>query len=66
MWQYFILAIGLVLTLEGIMPFLIPQKYRRLMFQMSQQPTKYLRWFGFCSMMVGLVIILLMKQFYGM
>ena len=53
------LAIGfaLMLILEGIIPFLYPQRWRNLVQQLSQINDRALRLIGFVSMMLGVVLL---------
>lgn len=49
-----LIAIGLVLILEGLMPFLLPRVWRQTMQQMVAQNDKTIRIVGFISMLMGL------------
>lgn len=49
-----LMAIGLVFVLEGLLPFLAPHFWRKMMQQMVLQHDKTLRVFGLISMLVGL------------
>lgn len=57
MAQLFFKALGLVFVLEGIMPFLGPRLWRRIMQQMMIQNDKSLRMFGLVSMLIGLSVV---------
>lgn len=57
MWEDLFVAIALVLVLEGMMPFLSPQKWRYYIQQVAQQPDKHLRIMGFVSMVVGAILL---------
>lgn len=57
MLQFFMMAVGLVFVIEGLLPFLIPQWWRRLMAQMVIQNDKTLRIFGLISMLIGLGLL---------
>jgi uncharacterized protein len=50
-------AFALYLVLEGIMPFLNPSAWQRLMAKLSQYETKQLRWGGLISMVAGLALL---------
>ncbi len=50
-------AFALYLVLEGVMPFLNPSAWRRLMAKLAQYETKQLRWGGLISMMAGLALL---------
>ena len=54
-------ALGLVLILEGLLPFLVPDKIKKMWQEMAQFPSNGLRWVGFGSMIVGLLILLSTK-----
>lgn len=56
MWQIIIDAIALMMVLEGLLPFLNPHKYRRLLVTILQQPEHKLRRFGLALMISGVVI----------
>ncbi len=57
MWDSIILALALVLVIEGILPFLSPKRWRDAMSQAVQLPDKVLRGFGLVSMMAGVIIL---------
>lgn len=57
MWTDLLTAIGLLLVLEGIMPFLNPSRVRRLMAEISRLEERILRFGGLASMLVGLVVL---------
>ena len=56
-----LVAISLMLILEGIMPFLYPQRWRRLVEQLAQISDANMRWLGLFSMLLGLVILWLVR-----
>jgi uncharacterized protein YjeT (DUF2065 family) len=49
-------ALALVLVIEGLLPFLSPGGWRRGFTQLLQLRDGQLRFFGLCSMLLGLVI----------
>ena len=53
MWQDLAGALGLVLVLEGMGPFLSPATMRRVFEQAAQLGDQTLRMVGLCSMLVG-------------
>lgn len=57
MWQFFLIAVGLVFVLEGLLPFLAPHIWRRMMAQMMVQNDRTLRTFGLVSMLIGLALL---------
>lgn len=56
-WSIFLTAIGLLFVFEGILPFLSPPFWRRLMQHMFMQSDRALRIMGLVSMLIGLVLV---------
>ncbi|MCX4194071.1 DUF2065 domain-containing protein [Methylophaga sp. OBS1] len=50
-------AMALMLIIEGIMPFLSPQKFKRALLQMAAMPDRQVRLIGFFSMLAGLIFL---------
>ena len=50
-------AVALVLVIEGMLPFLSPDGWRQAMIQAGRLNDKTLRIIGFCSMLVGIIIL---------
>lgn len=65
MWQYLFLGIGLMLVLEGILPFIMPEHYKQFMRKMSVQPVRLLRITGLILMLLGVAILIVLRQLYG-
>jgi len=59
MMQALLPAVGLMLVIEGIMPFLSPGAFRRAMLLAAQLDDGSLRWLGLGSMLLGLAIVYL-------
>ena len=59
MWQTFLLAFGLLLVIEGILPALNPGGYRRTIQSVSSLDERVLRTWGLISMTAGAVLIYL-------
>ena len=53
-------ALALVLVLEGILPFLSPGRWRRGIGQLMQLRDGQLRFFGLCSILLGLALLWLL------
>ena len=53
------LALALVLVLEGLMPFVSPTGWRRMFLQVLKMNNGQIRFFGLCSVVLGLVGIVL-------
>ena len=50
-------AIALVLVIEGLLPFISPNGWRRAFNQLLQLRDGQLRFFGLCSIVLGLVLL---------
>jgi len=61
MWDSIVPALALVLVIEGMLPFLSPRGWRDAMSQAAQLPDNVLRILGFCSMLVGVVVLYLVR-----
>lgn len=57
MWQELIIAIALLLIIEGMTPFLNPKIMRSVCATVLQMDDKTLRAAGFISMLIGLIIL---------
>lgn len=53
----FWLAIALVLVVEGFMPFVSPAIWRKTFLQILQLNDGQLRFFGLCSLLLGVALI---------
>jgi hypothetical protein len=61
MWHDLVVALSLMLVLEGILPFLNPDGLRRALAMMSQMDDKQLRFAGLSSMLVGVFLLYLVR-----
>nr|WP_277608719.1 DUF2065 domain-containing protein [Microbulbifer elongatus] len=52
-------AIGLVLIIEGILPFLYPKRWRALVQQLASVDNRSLRTAGLVSMLAGTALLML-------
>lgn len=57
-WIILITAVGLLFVFEGILPFLSPPFWRRVMQQMFIQSDQALRIMGLISMLIGLALVM--------
>ncbi len=57
MWDELLAAFGLMLVLEGIVPFLNPRGLRQTLLQMAQLEDRILRFAGVVSMALGLLVL---------
>ncbi len=60
----FITAVGLVLVIEGILPFLSPRIWRWTIQQLFIQSDLAVRITGLTSMLLGLLVVVLARQFF--
>jgi len=58
-WQHLLIAFSLVLVIEGIIPFLYPSRWRRLVAQLAVVDDRTLRTVGFISMLSGVGLLFL-------
>jgi len=54
------LALALLLVVEGMLPFISPQGWRRLFAQLLQMQDSQIRFFGLCSILLGLLLVWLL------
>ncbi|MFZ1827771.1 MAG: DUF2065 domain-containing protein [Candidatus Competibacteraceae bacterium] len=57
MWDELLAAFGLMLALEGILPFLSPDSFRQTLQRMVRLENRVLRWAGLSSMGLGLAVL---------
>ena len=61
MWEELGKAFCLMLVLEGIIPFLYPNRWRSLVAQLAMVSDKHLRHMGLFSMLLGAGMLYLIK-----
>ncbi|MDN5938364.1 MAG: DUF2065 domain-containing protein [Salinisphaera sp.] len=57
MWADLLRAVALVLVIEGLMPFLVPDRWRQLLLQVSTVDSRTLRMFGGGLIAVGVIVL---------
>jgi uncharacterized protein YjeT (DUF2065 family) len=57
MWLALLTALGLMLVIEGIMPFLNPRTFRQALAAVTQANDKVLRIAGLVSMILGVMLL---------
>lgn len=60
-WNDLMAAMALVLVLEGVLPFLNPMAWRRMMIQAVQLTDGALRFIGLSGMLLGLLLLYLIR-----
>lgn len=64
MWVGLLSAVGLMLVLEGIMPFLSPRSFKHSLSSVVQAQDRVLRIAGLASMVVGVAVLYLVRRFF--
>ncbi|MFN3237482.1 MAG: DUF2065 domain-containing protein [Pseudomonadales bacterium] len=62
MWQELGIALCLVLIIEGILPFLYPNRWKELVAMAAQVDDRTMRIMGFVSMMLGVVLLQIIRS----
>jgi uncharacterized protein len=52
-----LMALALVLVIEGLLPFLSPGGWRRMFMQLLQFQDGQIRFFGLCCVLLGLLLL---------
>lgn len=63
MWVGLLSAVGLMLVLEGIMPFLSPRSFKQTLGTVTQARDRVLRIAGLASMIAGVALLYLVRRF---
>lgn len=61
MWETFLIAIALMLILEGMLPFLSPQTWREAFRKLTEINDNQIRFMGLTSMIIGLALLLIVS-----
>lgn len=62
LWQHLGISIGLLLVLEGLVPFLYPERWRKLVQQLAIVDNRAMRIAGFSSMALGVALLYLFND----
>jgi uncharacterized protein len=60
-WHELVVAACLMLVLEGIMPFVAPQRWRKLIEYAARTDDRSMRIMGLACMLVGVVLLYLIN-----
>jgi uncharacterized protein len=60
-WPDLFAAVALVFVLEGMLPFLSPEAYKRLMSLVTEMDDRALRVMGGVSMLIGLILLAVVR-----
>lgn len=61
MWNDLLVALALVMVIEGIMPFISPKGWRNMMLMAAQMDDRSLRTTGLVSMLFGVAMLYLVN-----
>ncbi len=61
MWETFLIAISLMLILEGVFPFLSPKAWRETFKKLTEIDDSQIRFVGLSSMLIGLALFLIVS-----
>ena len=61
MWQELLVAIGMVLVIEGVLPFVNPAAYRRMLMTLSRLEDGQIRFAGLTVMIAGCIVLYLLR-----
>lgn len=61
MWHDLAVAVCLMLVIEGIIPFLAPGRWRKLLLMLDQIDDNTMRMIGLASMLTGTAVLLLIN-----
>lgn len=62
MWHELLIAVALVMVIEGVLPFLSPRTVRQLLLQMADMDDRALRLGGLASMILGVVLLYVLRS----
>jgi uncharacterized protein len=57
MWHDVLVALSLLLVVEGILPFLSPNAWRKMAYNVAQMNNRAMRTMGLVSMLVGIALL---------
>ena len=57
MWSDLLTSAGLVLVIEGLLPFLSPKRFRQMLMNYAAIEDRWMRVIGLASMVIGLLIL---------
>jgi uncharacterized protein YjeT (DUF2065 family) len=61
MLTMFLMALALMLIIEGVLPFLAPSLWRDTFRRITQMSDGQIRFFGLTSMLIGLLLLFLAR-----
>ena len=61
MWHDLAVAFCLTLVIEGILPFIAPDRWRRMLMMLDQIDNTTMRGIGLASMLTGTILLLIIN-----
>ena len=61
-WTEILTALALVLVIEGMLPFISPARYRRMVTEITQLKDGQIRNIGLAVMLIGLVLLFFVRS----
>ncbi|WP_250654986.1 DUF2065 domain-containing protein [Alkalimarinus coralli] len=61
MWQEIGIAFSMLLVIEGIIPFLYPQRWKNMVQALAQIDNRSMRIIGLASMLLGTLLLYLVR-----
>ena len=61
-WKEILTAVALVFIIEGMLPFIGPDRYRQIVAQIVRLNDNQIRTFGLTAMITGLVILFFVRS----
>lgn len=61
MWQDLLVALALLLVIEGVLPFLNPDGFRRTLMMVSRLDDSSLRFAGLTAMLLGCLLLYVVR-----
>lgn len=62
LWTEILTAVALLLVLEGMLPFVRPDRYKQLVAQIVRLSDNQLRNFGLVAMIAGLLLLYIVRS----
>lgn len=61
MWHDLAVAFCLMLVIEGVLPFIAPDRWRRMLMMLDQIDNTTMRGIGLASMLTGTILLLIIN-----
>jgi len=61
MWPKLLTAFALMLVIEGLIPFLLPEKWRQAFLRLTAMNDGQIRFFGLTLMLLGLILLTILS-----